>query len=72
MDSFGYAIFVFVPFLALVIGGGAWIVQARANRRIDALLSSDQTAKPNFSTGTIHLSDNAYAARSYPLQVMRS
>ena len=44
MDSFGYTIFVFVPILALVLGGIAWAVQTRANRRIDALLSSDHTA----------------------------
>jgi uncharacterized membrane protein YdcZ (DUF606 family) len=47
MDSFGYTIFVFVPALALVLGGVAWAVQRRANRRIDALLSSGRTAGTN-------------------------
>jgi hypothetical protein len=40
MDSLSYIIFVFIPFLILLFGGILWIVQTRANSRIDALLSS--------------------------------
>jgi hypothetical protein len=68
MDSFGYTIFVFVPILALVVGGIAWVVQTRANRRIDALLSSDRTAGATNSTvfdaGPVGLSGNAYVVKS--------
>jgi hypothetical protein len=75
MDSFGYTIFVFVPILALVLGGIAWAVQTRANRRIDALLSSDHTAGAtnssvfgagpvSRSTGSVGLSGNAYVVKS--------
>jgi hypothetical protein len=75
MDSFGYTIFVFVPILALVVGGIAWVVQTRANRRIDALLSSDRTAgatnstvfdagQVSLSTGSVGLSGNAYVVKS--------
>jgi hypothetical protein len=74
MDSFGYTIFVFVPILALVLGGIAWAVQTRANRRIDALLSSDHTAGAtnstvfgagpvSLSTGSVGLSGNAYVVK---------
>jgi hypothetical protein len=47
MDSFGYTIFVFVPLMAFLLGGAAWVVQSRANRRIDALLAQERSASPS-------------------------
>jgi hypothetical protein len=62
MDSFGYTIFLVVPILALVLGGIAWAIQTRANRRIDALLFPDRTAssprRSLFSIGPVNISDD--------------